>query len=174
MKWSDIVDGTAYPATVLDCAGAKVEARAGRPFRCAEYREIQSGGGVNRLFLAATPLRGVNSISMLSDGKETTLSGTALLLDVDRGQISFKDKNKVFAKGTDNITVIYQGGYTTNDLPEEVREAVVEVAQQITTAMVSLQADATTAAANVEVYEPTAKVLLDPKKSLVAGTATCL
>ena len=100
-----------------------------------QFTDYYSGNGENVLILRRKNLDSVDSITMV--GSTLTYNSSAYEIDLSNGIIKLKallsegETVKGFPKGSNNIKVVYTGGYSNADLPVDIREAITMLAAEV-------------------------------------------
>jgi len=119
--------------SLLTSASKKVENYLGTPVITAERTEIHNGRGLRQQRVLAIPITSINQI-IITDraGTKTTFKGSLFLFDAEAGRIGFDPAQTadfdVFDNGFQNISVKYTAGFPSDDIPEDIQEATVQIA----------------------------------------------
>ncbi|MGH0051930.1 MAG: hypothetical protein ACQ5SW_00885 [Sphaerochaetaceae bacterium] len=123
-----------YPETerdrvigLINWVSSRAVAVAGRPIMLESRTVVLDGSGTPRMYLPIIPVVSVDSIVIddyrVFDGDLVT----DYYLDSVSGVIALN--NDVFPKGFRNTKIVYSAGYTTSNIPEEVKKACLEAIQ---------------------------------------------
>jgi hypothetical protein len=109
-----------------------------------DITEYYDGAGLKTLYLRAYPIVSIASVSYLSSvasgaasytafdtGTYYTHATTGRLIRSGYVDFGFDADETSWPDGEANIQVVYQGGYTSGTLPEDLKECIYEVASMI-------------------------------------------
>lgn len=132
---------------ILDAAESWIENYCGRDFEQGSKTETHSGGA-STIRLLSAPVNSLTSISVLSSSGVVsgTIALTSVMYDASTGIIStigpvvapsYSDclmdlgtvyESPIFPPGFRNIQVVYNGGYASGSIPDDLHFAVFAVA----------------------------------------------
>jgi hypothetical protein len=120
---------------LLNSAEKYITSYTNRTYEYDEYTEVIDGEGFKYIYVSNYPIDEVTEITITdSRGNEETIDGVNFLYTQD-GRISFKSNADtsywIFPKGTSNISVTYSGGYTEEEMPDDLQEACILVALRL-------------------------------------------
>lgn len=103
----------------------------GRFFRDKDYTEYYDGDGTRELILKNAP---INSITSIHDDVNRDFNSDSqidvsadVLQETESGIVRLWNNESAFVKGTANIKVVYNAGYTQALMPHDIRFAVNEM-----------------------------------------------
>lgn len=113
-----------------------LEGQCNRVFAAADYAEKHDGDGERNIFVKNPPINSLTSV-VVTSSSSTTVDDADLTYDSETGEIRWKDWDLTstadfvgfFPIGFQNITINYNGGYTSfpEDLQLLLAEAVIQV-----------------------------------------------
>jgi len=112
---------------LINWVSSRAVAVAGRPIMLASRTLVLDGLGISTLYLPVIPVVSVESIIIDETRQFNTVPITDYYLDKQGGMI-FRNGD-IFPLGIYNIQIEYTAGYTTENLPEEVKKACLEAIQ---------------------------------------------
>lgn len=128
--------GTTYLTNILTAASNIVENYCDRIFTSATYTEVRSGVGVDWLYLDNAPITALTSVTIKDcSGTDYNIATSDFSYDADSGKLQFAvdaDGDYIyFPKGNFNITIVYTAGYASDSIPQDIQEAVIQVAKNL-------------------------------------------
>ncbi len=101
---------------------AIAEKYTGRKFEIAEYDEEYDGEESDTIFLNQYPV-----------GKITSLKSNSVLISSDNYKIQKEEGilrlkgGAVFSEGIQNVEVVYKAGWSEDNMPEDLKDAVIQL-----------------------------------------------
>jgi hypothetical protein len=119
---------------LLKSASDLIENYCDRSFDTGVYTEVQDGVGLRWLYLPNTPISSVTSATITEEDESTsTVDPSGIIVDSSSGKIEIAPWSDSgygsWPIGSQNITIVYGGGYAT--IPEPIQEATVQVAANL-------------------------------------------
>lgn len=115
---------------ILRRSWAKAELYCDRDFDSAEETEYYKGSGASELRVDRYPVTSLGDVYIDSErsfGGDTLIDSEDLYIsDRVEGLITYKD-NIFTASEYENVKITYTAGYTATTLPEDLREAVLDL-----------------------------------------------
>lgn len=109
---------------LIEAGSELIEKYCNRIFTAADYVEVQDGNGYNEIYVYNPPINSITSVIITSNTIDYTFVTAKLKtknpvgrvgLDLDATDIS--DLFTHFPRGSQNITINYNGGFTTIPVP---------------------------------------------------------
>lgn len=129
----------AFIELLIFSASAEIETYTNRKLKQRDIRELQDGCMQNELTLKQYPLKEITSLKI--DNERNYPEETIVNTDYYKCFIPYSEDDRetpseiilaegyLFPKGRNNIEIIYKAGYLDEEMPEDLKTAVIELVE---------------------------------------------